>query len=338
MQSIIGRLSVCLPVISSGDGRCVANVNAALLVVSIALLAISERAVANPIPYNLTTSGNNNTVDWGSTDPNARPIGDELLSNGTLDFYWTTNGTQNPGYSAFHTNVAGNYTFIEPNDPTLTDWHQTVSYNGMGSAVAAGAIKRNPANNQSPLDATGSGEWSFFSLDQLPDSGYEIPDFAAGGTTIYTAVDLLTYITDNPLGPLNGQYQIGDSLNGLGLSIVNGMMPGVSGIYFATTPFTFDPNSATGFVPEGGASAWLNSQDYSGTFGGDLATGQGLSIIGIHDATTPEPTTYSLFTAAGLLIALGKVRTRRWAEQRAVSRGISGPGGTTVIVGIRSSV
>src|ERR1700733_12262291 len=108
MKSIIG---------SETNGNSGPMAKTALVVVSIALLAISERAVANPIPYNLTTSGNNNTVDWGSTDPNARPIGDQLLSHGTLDFYWTTNGTQNPGYSAFHTNVAGNYTFIEPNDP-----------------------------------------------------------------------------------------------------------------------------------------------------------------------------------------------------------------------------
>ncbi len=59
--------------------------------------------------------------------------------------------------------------------------------------------------------------------------------------TIYTAVNEGLYMQSNPYGFLGGQYTIGASLRSLGINIVNGQIPGVLGIYFATTPFTFDP-------------------------------------------------------------------------------------------------
>jgi hypothetical protein len=44
----------------------------------------------------------------------------------------------------------------------------------------------------------------------------------------------------NPNGFLNGNYVIGDRIEALGVSIVNGSIPGVAGIYFATTELGFD--------------------------------------------------------------------------------------------------
>jgi hypothetical protein len=284
------------------------------VVVSIALCTMSDRAVADPIPYNTDAAGN---VTWGSTDPFAWPISDTLPYVGDgLTFYWTSGGIQDPRYQAavgqnddVHNPHAVTYHFIPPDDPLVTDWHQTVNYGNGESDVASGAIQRMIFSKGAPAVSTAApGPWSFFPLDQLPNIGYEIPDFAADGYRIYTAVDLLTYIDTNPLGPVNGNYQIGDTLDGLGLSIVNGRMLGVSGIYFATTPFVFDPNSATGWVPQGGDSAWFNSPTNAAPLaGGQVASG--ISINGIHKATTPpvpEPTTFSLFLAASLLIALGK--------------------------------
>jgi hypothetical protein len=67
--------------------------------------------------------------------------------------------------------------------------------------------------------------------------------------TIYTAVNLDLYMTTNPEGFLDGEWEPGDNLQSLGVSIVNGEVSGLEGILWATSEFTFDPLSATGWVP-----------------------------------------------------------------------------------------
>jgi len=79
---------------------------------------------------------------------------------------------------------------------------------------------------------------------------------------IFTAVNLDVYLANNPLGFLDGEWAVGQTLNELGVTIVDGKINGLKGIYFATTDFTFDAVSETGWVPIGGRDAWFNSDDF----------------------------------------------------------------------------
>jgi hypothetical protein len=112
-------------------------------------------------------------------------------------------------------------------------------------------------------------------------------------------------------------YTIGDTLDGLGLNIVNGRIAGVNGMYFATTPFGFDPASATGYVPLGGDSAWLNSANY------EAANGS-LEIIGIHNSV-PEPETVLLWLSGLAAVLLGRIRKHLPGEPQKPSAGIARP-------------
>ena len=74
----------------------------------------------------------------------------------------------------------------------------------------------------------------------------------------------------------------GETLDELGIDIVNGQIPGLQGIYFATSQFFLDPNSANGWVPFDGAAALLNSAAFEATNGP-------IGIIAEHDENVPEP-------------------------------------------------
>ena len=96
---------------------------------SIALLAMSARAVADPIQPQIDSFGN---VTWGPADPNVRPIKDKVPSFGDISFYWTTNNAPSPGYGTFSqvndTFGPTTYTFIAPDDPTLRRFMDTGTY------------------------------------------------------------------------------------------------------------------------------------------------------------------------------------------------------------------
>jgi hypothetical protein len=110
-------------------------------------------------------------------------------------------------------------------------------------------------------------------LSELPDVAWSIPDLAptTGDPefTIYTAVNLDLYLTSNPEGFAGGNWDLGETLNDVGVIIAAGQVSGsvVEGIYWSTSPFTFDPDSDTGWVPEDGTTGWLDSEVFRLEFG-----------------------------------------------------------------------
>ena len=231
----------------------------------------------------------NGDVTWGGAAPGAGySIGDAMPPNtaggdpdhdGRLTFWWTVGdvelGTavQHNGYAAY-SDCNGDaqavpVTFWLPppavHDPLVgpvkaTDWVQVltpdISKDGEGdSKVYSGNIRAG-----SPFE--------FYPIDDIL-TPHRIPDFAGAeedAPTIYTAVDLNLYTASNPDGPLDGDWAKGDTLASLNLTILNGRIMGVAGIYFATCEFEFDPDSATGWVPVN-PNGWLNSATYQAAHG-----------------------------------------------------------------------
>jgi hypothetical protein len=245
----------------------------------------------------------------------AQTINDLIPGNSTITFSYTVNGTNvnglwwrtsrdngstwttpayNPG-GFYVPNPGGQselFQFWPPSSFKPTDWTQTVTY-ANGKSDVSGVNLTDP----------GGDAWSFQPLDQLPNVNWAIPDLApaSGGDsnlTIYAAVNLSIYLQDNPLGPNGGNYSMGQTLDQLGLSISNGVMAGLQGIWWSTTPFTIDTNSVTGFDTDG----LLNSATF-----GDTTP---IEILAIH---TPEPSTFALL-GFGILSLLGYEWRRRKAK------------------------
>ena len=103
----------------------------------------------------------------------------------------------------------------------------------------------------------------FLEWGGLADSTWRIPRLAPAAEDstrkIWAAVDLALYVPNNPLGFAGGAWTEGQTLGDLGIAIVGGQVPGVEGIWWSTTPFTFDSLSTTGYVPLGGPGAYLES-------------------------------------------------------------------------------
>jgi hypothetical protein len=234
--------------------------------------AVSESRVQEPT---VTADGGviwTNPGDPGSnTSTDDRPIRDIVPPNGgSLRFYWTMGQyvpgqvpTRHPGYGEHNetndTAETKERRFHRPNDPTITDWYQVVKSASGASVVAGGNIR------------SAGRSWAFAPLEELPDIDYRIPDlaptFGDPELAIYAAVDLELYLLSNPLGFNGGNWAVGDTLDSLGVFIVNGQAPGLSGMYFAVTDFTFEPESPTGWVPIGGPAAWLDSFAFQQQFG-----------------------------------------------------------------------
>jgi hypothetical protein len=251
-------------------------------------------SVAEPI---LPVIGADNSVTWSNDKTDKSPVKDIVPIGGSLFFRWTEKGVVSEKYGGvtFGQDSGGEaFNFYRPNDPVITDWRQTLKDQDGESVVVAGNIKQ-----QSP--------WQFFPLSDLPTINFSIPDLAASGgnptVTIFTAVNLDLYLAQNPSGFLGGAYQVGDTLDGLGLTIADGMISGLQGIYFATTDFVLDPLSLTGWVPIGGPSALLDSATFQATFGP-------IRIIGIHEGAVPEPATTALMGIAVLLGCASRERAR----------------------------
>ncbi|MCC8998737.1 MAG: hypothetical protein LM522_04450 [Candidatus Contendobacter sp.] len=280
---------------------------------SVCLLGLSQVKAA-PIapcsgePIDPSASVVTGVVDWGSGPSviagNIPPgtLRDDIPPDSELSFRWTDgtlnrNGQTNGhcGFSPY--NSPRNITtqpipqyFIQPvprpGDPPITDWRQTVTkfktVNGREVRITSDVVSGN-IQHDSP--------WSFHPLSELPNISWKIPDLApfqgTSDLTIYTAVNLDVYLNDNPNGFLGGNWSNGQTLDDLGIHIINGQILGVNGIYWATTEFTFDPDSATGWVPIGGSSNFLNSDDWEGTFGD-------IGILASHASSIPEPSTLSL--------------------------------------------
>ena len=267
-----------------------------LVVAPISILAVCmiHPASAGPVVPAVDKNGN---VTWGGNNINGRIIvTDTVLQGYAINFVWTANGVPYTGVYAAFNKGPGKYTFRLPPDGNainITDWTQTITSTGgvfgeRGSVVESGNVKQ---------DA-----WSFFPLADLTIPGsWEIPDLlpADAPLTIYAAVDLPLYYASNPRGFLNGNYSAGQTLDELGIKIVDGTISGIQGIYFATTGFILDPNSATGWVPIGGDGALLNSDTFEQQ--------NGPIMIGAIHRGVPEPASFALFFAGiGILIAFGR--------------------------------
>ena len=266
--------------------------------VAILLLTHGLALWAQPKPIVLDPQNGWTDVYWGTKgnkDPNRNNVLDTGAAGGWT-FNWTVGGASDPNYAPFTAPPGGGaYRFWVPDEGSLqttqkiTDWEQKVGK----SVVSSGNIQQH-----SP--------WSFQPLEDLPLTQFRIPDFAtlldSDPRVVYAAVDLATYCADNPLGPLGGAWSVGQTLDDLGLQIVNGQIPGVQGLYFATTDFTLDPNSPTGWVPIGGSSAWLDSSTFE-------SGGLPMGIIAEHEVI-PEPSTLAL-VGLGTLSLLAYVWRRR---------------------------
>jgi len=261
-----------------------------------AIIGISlTTAGADPISPVLPDRDSDGNVRWG---PGAgRSVADDAVAPGQkIYFEWTKDGKAHERYAPYKDSAGGQsklYRFRLPPDRTITDWNQIIKRGDGESAVRAGNIQHN-----SP--------WAFHPLEDLDIPGrWKIPDFAPleAPLTIYTAVDLNLYYSTNPLGPLNGTFKAGQTLDELGLEIIDGMIPGIQGMYFATTEFELDPDSATGWVPVGGPGALLNSASYQADNGP-------IALIAIHEGV-PEPGTYMLVGSALLLVERCRRRLAR---------------------------
>ena len=235
---------------------------------------------------------NQGDVTWGGAAPGTGySVGDAIPPNaaggsetdpthdGRLTFWWTVGdveaggATKHNGYAAYSSDNGNGHAMPvkfwlpppavhkEGEGPIkATDWVQVltpdISKNGEGdSKVYSGNIRAG-----SPFE--------FYPIDDIL-TPHRIPDFAGAeedAPTIYTAVDLNLYTASNPDGPLDGDWAKGDTLASLNLTILNGRIMGVAGIYFATCEFEFDPDSATGWVPVN-PNGWLNSATYQAAHG-----------------------------------------------------------------------
>ncbi len=200
------------------------------------------------------------------------------------------------------------YAFTAPKG--ATDWVQTINGKNGATKTRAGNIKQD-----SP--------WVFEELALLPEIHTRIPDLApiaeeGSELTIYSAVNLRLYMTENPEGFRGGNWQVGQTLSELGVEIVNGEVAGVQGMYWATTEFEFDPDPAgRGFTPVGGDANLLDSASYEheieilqqhidpGPVGGTTELLVGDSDAPAESAGSSGDSTLPVAAAAGgLLIAL----------------------------------
>ncbi len=161
----------------------------------------------------------------------ASPVLDWVPPQGKIIFWWTEDGAALtfPEERENNTNQGKWENFGEP-PANATDWRQwTEDKDGKRSDVMGGNIKK-------------GSDWEWHLLSALPDIDWRIPDLIAVGpslTTLYTAVNLDLYLSNNPWPALSP----GDLL-----SIVNGELSGLQGIYWSSTEFTFDATSTNGFI------------------------------------------------------------------------------------------
>ena len=248
-------------------------------------------------------------IKWERQGGDKNPLVKELAADASVEFFWTKEGNKHPGHDKYtHMNAFGGekLRFFRPKDDTITDWKQSV-FDGEGEAtVTTGNLKQESPFTFAPLEGVASVPWRAPIFAGIDVTG------AAAAPTIYTAIDLNVYLAANPLGPLGGNYFPGQTLDGLGLTISGGVIPGVAGLYFATTDFVLDPGSPTGWVPVGGPASWLESAAYQSTVGP-------IYIIAIDSSeplsAVPEPSTHLLGLIC-LLVLYGCPARRRRTRNR----------------------
>jgi hypothetical protein len=245
----------------------------------------------------------NNNVTW--THPSSAHTPYKLSLNKGDTFQWTNGSEPGPGpgkqvftpdtlYDGFTVSKSGDYYFFFPKDPKGKDEVSDIlTKTPKGDTIHAAAV----------TDA-GINPRGFTPLENVPDIRFSIPWFASlgSGPNIYMGVDLPAYIKSNPDAIASGIFSNGQSIADLGVNIVDGQIPGVTGLYFATSELGFNPNSPIGFEPLNGSSSdWLNSNAYQAAYGP-------IGVIGSL-AAIPEPPIYAIMLAS-LAILFG-VTTRR---------------------------
>lgn len=248
---------------------------------------------------------------------NAYTISDQVRATENIIFHWTVNndpftgfwnfiyecsdGTHGPGLAQGTFNWRNKdgkgstggctFTFTAPAD--ATDWDQTVGTTGGGgqSRVYSGDIHKDSPWHFEPLSALDGLQIRIPDLAPIVTSGQDV--------TIYTAVNLPLYLADNPFGFFNGNWSVGQTLSDLGVTIAGGQIAGLQGIYFATTPFGFNPDpNGVGFSPEGGDSTLLDSSTYP----------YDILIVEQHQTTPELPTGF--LTSMGVLAAARRYQLR----------------------------
>ncbi|MCH9648703.1 MAG: hypothetical protein K0U98_10725 [Deltaproteobacteria bacterium] len=215
-------------------------------------------------------------VTWEGEVSDDAPICDTVYAGGKLEFEWTKDGEPHPDYRKHEevndSNQDRERKFSRPEDDTITDWKQTVTTADGSSTVYTGNIRRSGNLHLGGARGDSLGDpWAFFPLAELFGRGYRIPDLAPttgdSKLTIHTAVNLQVYLDHNPDGFHDGAWEIGQTLDDLGLVIAQGQIPGLEGIYWSLSEFIFDPLSPTGWVPSTGPAGWLDSVQFQANLG-----------------------------------------------------------------------
>ena len=192
--------------------------------------------------------------------------------DGRISWQWTTNRAPHPDYEKFEdtndydknkgTGVSTKwYNIYIPNDDTITDVAATKIYTGSidpNVIVKVSVATRDPnTGKMGPLRRI-----SLLQQAEMPVLSCDDPN-----VTIHNAVELTGYLAHNPHGFAAGDWAPNQYMSELGVVIEDGKVDGLEGIYWATTPFDYDPCSTTGWVPQGGESGWLDSAAFEAEHG-----------------------------------------------------------------------
>ena len=215
----------------------------------------------------------------------ATPVRDWVPPNGYIVFWWTEDGAAITLPDVRHNNSDEGKVenFGEP-PANATDWCQwTEDAEGNRSQVWTVQLAKNT-----------SDEWEYEPLSNAPEVPWRIPDLIDPGLiidpinldpndpnypSIYAFVNLRLYTESNPWPLLTP----GDTV-----SVVNGEIPGLEGIAWGTTPFTYDPTSELGYVTDA-------------PYTGDA------TLQNFHD-NVPEPATAMLLAAGVAGVAFRRRR------------------------------
>jgi hypothetical protein len=276
---------------ATGQARSIAvpskrSIRSAVVLTALLTLCIIGTELANAqTDPTLDKHGN---VTWTKKSSAKPPV--KVVMGKDNVFYWTDgsnpdqNGNQkfekDADYGSFTAPKLGEYNMYRPKSPDgetdkkVEDYHVEDS---RGNTVGGMSF------------ASADGGFKFQPLDNLAGTAYTVPWFASlgNGPTIYMAVDLGTYMSSNP-NPF-GSFTLGQTLSSFGVTITNGQISGINGLYFATAELVYDPT--TGVAPIDGSAGWLNSVSYQSSYGP-------IGVIGSIGVAAPEPSSLLLLGSA----------------------------------------
>ena len=228
------------------------------------------------------------------------------LMDGSITLTWTVGWKALPAEPGDPPNrVRGEY-IVHPTLPQVKDTNDTGDWKEVNIMVPvdpAHPIKDYHTSIFDPLKGNINKTDTIAAL-QMPGVGWVMQDLepfvhdfqapilggtAQNGPAIYTALNLAQF--SNPAGLVL-------DLGTVGISVVDGRIVGLAGLYFATSPFVFSASSETGFVPSGGLGDWLNTSTFGDVY--VVATQSSSSV--------PEPATWMLAAPGLALVAFARFR------------------------------